>query len=1275
MVKKFVCQVVLLVCLIAASSHASLENLPSRSHAQFPAAHPMAQFAPTPNPLSNVQRVLSHVSQTARVPIERLRLADTFAQAFSLTGHTLWRGVILDQAGDARPFYEVIVQAQDGRILSSSQVEAVWDAERTAYHARYGVQVLEQIAQQERVAVTRLQISNDVLEIYPLTGAIFWRIVVLDVETGVLHHYALGPDGVEVDPAALRRAEFEAHRARYGRLDTELYYRLQVLGPDELVPVLLWVRGVDYEWVDVELSRRYPELAAEYRFAGGHLIHENGSPVHLPRVLFERIHAGYNDLLDQAHLTAAQPVVDLLASRGYGARPIELFPGVYAELPKSAVVELSEASGENLGAIYWGTIEIREELDSTAATTRASDVWNSTLCDGGGCTGAGVTIAIAEGGIVHPDITHGALQGKVTAANVVEDTDMHVAAVAGVIVGDHPSFPYYRGIAYGNNSLVSAKILPGSIEYMANGLNWAIDQGAFAINASFSITSTMRMQPVDRLFDYIVRLRDPTIVVAAGAISNEPRNVKSPAKAYNVITVGAFDDHNNPNWSNDTVAPNSCYVDPYIDGQNTSGDREKPEVLAVGVDVATVDIDLGDNGFQDQDGTSVAAPQVTALAAILMERYFYLRTNPEVIKAIIMASAVNDVDYESGPLGDKDGAGGIDVSYALSVFQNGGWDYNIIHDITDPTDLSNPFDGPGSYYDFSGSGDFEVGGTWANAGEKVRAVIAWDSNPGVDFATDGNDPLSTDLNLTIIAPFGGLVATSASLHNNYEIVEFIASETGEYKMRVHLSSLDGESLNLGLGLAWVRVPAYDATYLDHNTPGTMEAGGNQTINLEVRNSGHSTWPASGDPRIRVGYRWYYGGSLVSESSSGPEILDLPFGDRVSRSVDLAVPTTPGNYQLILDLALWESGSYTWFEDLDDEPIYEPLVVDVTVVDTTPPNNPGSVESPSHTVTEWSNDDAVTVNWSGASDSGSGVHGYSVFWDESSATIPDTTIDTTGGSAASPVLDDGDSHYFHVRARDSVGNWATGAVHLGPFYVDATAPSANVLSLPDYVITLSFDVEWQGSDSASGLENYDVQYKDGAGAWTNWLMGVSPSQTSATFSGENHHTYSFRCRAHDAASNEGVWSDPVQTDVRITPYLVVAPPSLFYLIDVDEPGFYTQTVTVGNEGGGILHWSAEDDQPWVELVPLSGSGQSILSVIVDSNALLTGTHTAPVTVSGTTETWWSPQIVNVTVWVGDVYRIALPLVTKDYQGVTNHFSVGEWSGECAMRLFQITNSDI
>jgi hypothetical protein len=109
-------------------------------------------------------------------------------------------------------------------------------------------------------------------------------------------------------------------------------------------------------------------------------------------------------------------------------------------------------------------------------------------------------------------------------------------------------------------------------------------------------------------------------------------------------------------------------------------------------------------------------------------------------------------------------------------------------------------------------------------------------------------------------------------------------------------------------------------------------------------------------------------------------------------------------------------------------------------DTTAPTNPTSLSSLSHRVNDWSNDNTIQVYWSGANDADSGLDGYSVAWDHNAGTLPSAskTLEQDVHTLTSAALADG-TWYFHIRAVDNAGNWATSAAHLGPFMIDATGP--------------------------------------------------------------------------------------------------------------------------------------------------------------------------------------------------------------------------------------------
>jgi subtilisin family serine protease len=108
------------------------------------------------------------------------------------------------------------------------------------------------------------------------------------------------------------------------------------------------------------------------------------------------------------------------------------------------------------------------------------------------------------------------------------------------------------------------------------------------------------------------------------------------------------------------------------------------------------------------------------------------------------------------------------------------------------------------------------------------------------------------------------------------------------------------------------------------------------------------------------------------------------------------------------------------------------------VDTVPPSDP-AVISLSHTRGVPSSNPSITLSWSGASDFGSGVDGYSYQWDASPTGMPDLVKDAEETlELLTTTLPRGATHYFHLRTRDNAGNWSAG-IHLGPFVLTPAAP--------------------------------------------------------------------------------------------------------------------------------------------------------------------------------------------------------------------------------------------
>jgi subtilisin family serine protease len=295
---------------------------------------------------------------------------------------------------------------------------------------------------------------------------------------------------------------------------------------------------------------------------------------------------------------------------------------------------------------------------------------------------------------------------------------------------------------------------------------------------------------VDRAYDYWARAQYIFIAKSAG---NTGDRITSPGRAWNILTIGAYDDKNNTDWRDDEMWASSAYVNPCGEPGICTGRREKPEVVAVGTNVTA----LGMNDVpRTESGTSLATPQVAGLAALLVERNSSLRFWPEAIRAIIMASAIHNIE---GPsiirfyLDDdlRDGAGAINAAMADDIAQKRA-------NLTETCYSS-------CWWGYSTGTNFvqQEHTFYANQGDLIRVAISWWSN--ADSSENGHsfNRLDTDLNLYVLIPPSSYHDISISSENNYEMVEFIALDTGIFTIRVDQYRQENETSNF-VGVALLK---------------------------------------------------------------------------------------------------------------------------------------------------------------------------------------------------------------------------------------------------------------------------------------------------------------------------------------------------------------------------------------------------------------------------------------------------------------------------------------
>ena len=212
---------------------------------------------------------------------------------------------------------------------------------------------------------------------------------------------------------------------------------------------------------------------------------------------------------------------------------------------------------------------------------------------------------------------------------------MHGTHVAGIIGASRSNDIGIKGVA-DNVRIMSVRVVPDGDERdkdVANGIIYAVDNGAQVINMSFGKGQSWDKTAVDKAVKYAAA-HDVLIVHAAGNDSkdnDDKGNSNFPTarfeksgwfckkKASNWIEVGAL------SWKKgeDAVAPFSNYGHQNVD------------VFSPGVDIYST---VPDGKYKSLSGTSMASP-VTAGVAALIRSYFPTLT-AEQVKSCIENSAV-----------------------------------------------------------------------------------------------------------------------------------------------------------------------------------------------------------------------------------------------------------------------------------------------------------------------------------------------------------------------------------------------------------------------------------------------------------------------------------------------------------------------------------------------------------------------------------------------------------------------------------------------------------
>lgn len=323
--------------------------------------------------------------------------------------------------------------------------------------------------------------------------------------------------------------------------------------------------------------------------------------------------------------------------------------------PRVAMVEIDHAVTAHLDI---SSAAIRVRASSTYSPNTVQDQFPS-------LTGAGANIAILDSGVddgQHESLPATKFVGGFNAFNKTEenpdDQNGHGTHVAGIALGTGGPSGVRRGIAPGAR-LVDIKVLDefgeGTDTSVIAGIEHCIlRREAWGIGIiNLSLGNSVSSNGLDSVSQVVNRaVQAGIVVVAAGGNHGTKLPVGSPAAADDAITVAASDDQGTVIRGDDTIYPSSSRGPRESDNDGDIEDEHKPEVAAPGVHILTAQ--AGSTfGYSEASGSSVAAPHVAGLAALL------LQAQPGISPLAIKTRIVEAVDDFPTPGWDGDWGWGL----------------------------------------------------------------------------------------------------------------------------------------------------------------------------------------------------------------------------------------------------------------------------------------------------------------------------------------------------------------------------------------------------------------------------------------------------------------------------------------------------------------------------------------------------------------------------------------------------------------------------------------
>ncbi|HEX3434433.1 MAG TPA: S8 family serine peptidase [Solirubrobacteraceae bacterium] len=312
----------------------------------------------------------------------------------------------------------------------------------------------------------------------------------------------------------------------------------------------------------------------------------------------------------------------------------------------------------------------------------APQAWANVAADGAP-GGKGVVVAVLDTGVAYathgrflrsPDFSRFGFVGGydfIAHNRFPDDRNGHGTFVAGTIAEATNNHYGLTGLAFATR-IMPVRVLntqgEGEASTIAQGVRYAVKHGARVINLSLEFSSNVTASDIPELIEALRFARRRGVLVVAAAGNEAHTAIAYPARAPDVVAVGATTEHGClADYSNDgsgltLVAPGggadaNLPGDPNCNAEGPAG-RDVFQVTFTGASPRRFGMPSG------YEGTSMAAPHVAATAALVIaSRVLGRRPTPAAIIARLRATS-----RKLGGGGDEGlyGAGLVDAAAATA---------------------------------------------------------------------------------------------------------------------------------------------------------------------------------------------------------------------------------------------------------------------------------------------------------------------------------------------------------------------------------------------------------------------------------------------------------------------------------------------------------------------------------------------------------------------------------------------------------------------------------